>query len=157
VVVLRSEMIHEARVISIDGRPRATRPMAQDMGTARGWWEGDTLVVETVGFKARSVYRNAIPETLVLTERFTRVNPRQVRWTVTVEDPSTWTTPWTFALPLTVDSEPLPAYECHEGNYAMPNILSAARAEERDAARAGRAVVSEGAADPQSSAPAEAR
>jgi hypothetical protein len=156
-VVIRSEMIHEARVIPVDGRPRPTRPISQDMGTSRGWWEGDTLVVETVGFKARSVYRNANPDTLVLTERFTRINPQQVRWAVTVEDPSTWTKPWTFTLPLTVDDVPLPAYECHEGNYAMPNILSAARAEEREAARTGRAVVSEGAADPQSSAPAEGR
>jgi hypothetical protein len=156
-VVIRSEMIHEARVVPLDGRPRPTRPIPQDMGTSRGWWEGNTLVVETVGFKARSVFRNANPDTLVLTERFTRVNPRQVRWEVKVEDPSTWTKPWTFALPLTVDDVPLPAYDCHEGNYAMPNILSAARAEEREAARTGRAVVNEGGVDPQSSAPAEGR
>ena len=162
-VVIRSEMIHEARVIPIDGRPRPTKPLPQDMGTSRGWWEGDTLVVETVGFKARSVYRNANPDTLVLTERFTRINPKQVRWAVTVEDPSTWTRPWTFALPLTVDvtedgfAVPLPTYECHEGNYGLKNILSAARAEEREAARTGRPVVAEGAAEPGSSAPAEGR
>jgi len=76
---------------------------------------------------------------------------------VTVEDPATWTRPWTFSVPLTADSVPLPAYECHEGNYGLKNILSAARAEERDAARAGRAVrsVEENGAD--SAAPAEGR
>ena len=63
-------------------------------------------------------------------QRFTRISPHQVRWQVTVDDPSTWTKPWTFALPLTVDHTPLPAYECHEGNYGLRNILSAARAEE---------------------------
>jgi hypothetical protein len=96
--------------------------------------EGDTLVVETRNFKERSVYRNADPETLVLTERFTRTGPQQVRWAVTVDDPSTWTRPWTFAMPLTADPTPLPSYECHEGNYGLKNILSAARAEERAAA-----------------------
>jgi len=156
-VVIRYEMIHEARVIPLDGRPHISKNIGQDMGDSRGRWEGDTLVVETTNFKERSVYRNANPETLKLTERFTRIAPNQVRWMVTVEDPATWTRPWTFSVPLTADSVPLPAYECHEGNYGLKNILSAARAEERDAARAGRAVrsVEENGAD--SAAPAEGR
>jgi hypothetical protein len=103
------------------------------MGDARGRWEGDTLVVETTNFKERSVYRNANPKTLTLTERFTRIAPDKVRWSVTVDDPTTWTRPWTFSLPLTADPNPLPLYECHEGNYGLKNILSAARAEERAA------------------------
>jgi len=99
-----------------------------------GWavaLDGDTLVVTTKNFKERSVYRNANAETLTLTERFQRIASDKVRWTVTVDDPSTWTKPWTFSLPLTADPNPLPLYECHEGNYGLKNILSAARAEEQ--------------------------
>jgi hypothetical protein len=135
-VAILYEMIHETRVIPLDRRESIGAAIDQDMGDARGRWEGETLVVETRNFKERSVYRNANPETLVLTERFRKISPKQVRWAVTVEDPSTWTRPWTFALPLTADPTPLPAYECHEGNYGLRNILSAARAEERAAAKA---------------------
>jgi hypothetical protein len=103
------------------------------MGDARGRWEGDTLVVETTNFRDRSVYRNANPDTLRLTERFTRISPDKVRWAVTVDDPSTWIRPWTFSLPLTMnDEEPLMPYECHEGNYGLRNILSAARTDEKE-------------------------
>jgi hypothetical protein len=101
------------------------------MGDARGRWEGNTLVVETTNFKDELAYRGANPGTLRLTERFTRISPDKVRWAVTVDDAQTWTKPWTFAMPLTRDTTPLPAYECHEGNYGLRNILSAARAEER--------------------------
>jgi hypothetical protein len=101
------------------------------MGDARGRWEGDTLVVTTKNFKERSAYRNANADTLTLTERFQRIAPDKVRWTVTVDDPATWTKPWTFSLPLTADANPMPHYECHEGNYGLKNILSAARAEEK--------------------------
>ena len=89
-------------------------------------------MVETTNFNPRSVYRQANPETLRLTERFTRVAPDRINWSVTVDDASTWVRPWTFAVPLTIaDTEPLMEYGCHEGNYAMTNILSGARAEER--------------------------
>ena len=135
-VAIMYEMIHETRVIPLDGRGFVGASIDQDMGDARGRWEGDTLVVETRNFKERSVYRNADPDTLVLTERFARMSPQQVRWTVTVNDPNTWTRPWTFSMPLAVDDRPFPHYECHEGNYGLRNILSAARAEE--AAAAGR-------------------
>ena len=131
-VVIRNEMIHEARVIPLDGRAHVAAGITQDMGDARGHWEGDTLVVETTNFKERSVYRNANPATLRVVERFARMSATQVRWTVTVDDPSTWARPWTFSMPLTADDQPLPAYECHEGNYGLRNILSAARAEERE-------------------------
>ena len=136
VVAIVYEMIHETRVIPIQGGPHVRTSIDLDMGDARGRWEGDTLVVETRNFKERSVYRNANPDTLVLTERFTRISPEQVRWRVTVDDPQTWTRPWSFQMPLTLnDSEPLQLYECHEGNYGLKNILSAARAEERAAAQ----------------------
>ena len=130
-VAILYEMIHETRVIPLDERATVGKSITQDMGDARGRWEGDTLVVTTTNFKDRSVYRNANAETLTLTERFQRVSPDQVRWTVTVNDPLTWTRPWTFSLPLTADPNPVPLYECHEGNYGLKNILSAARAEER--------------------------
>jgi hypothetical protein len=132
-VAILYEMIHETRVIPLDSRPVVGKQIEHDMGDARGRWEGDTLVVETTNFKERSVYRNANPKTLTLTERFTRIAPDKVRWSVTVDDPTTWTRPWTFSLPLTADPNPLPLYECHEGNYGLKNILSAARAEERAA------------------------
>ena len=140
-VAIRYEMIHETRIIPLDPvsrngstpfleRPPVGDAIRHDMGVARGWWEGDTLVVETTNFKERSVYRNANPDRLKVTERFTRIAPDKVRWSVTIDDPTTWTRPWTFALPLTADPNPVPHYECHEGNYGLPNILSAARAEE---------------------------
>ena len=130
-VAILYEMIHETRVIPLDGRTAVGKGITQDMGDARGHWEGDTLVVTTRNFKERSVFRNANAETLTLTERFQRIAADKVRWTVTVDDPSTWTKSWTFSLPLTADPNPLPLYECHEGNYGLKNILSAARAEEQ--------------------------
>ncbi len=138
-VAIQMEMIHETRVIPIDAQPRphVGRRIQLDMGDARGRWEGDTLIVETTNFNPRSVYRNASAETLKLTERFTRMSPDKVRWSVTLEDPATWTRPWTFSLPLTMnDSEPIMQYECHEGNYGLRNMLSATRATEKAAADA---------------------
>jgi hypothetical protein len=131
-VGIRYEMIHETRVIPLDGRPHAGKNIQMDMGDARGHWEGDTLVVETTNFRERSVYRNASPGVLRLTERFTRLSPARLDWRVTVDDATTWTKPWTFAIPLTVnDDEPVFEYACHEGNYAVKNMLSATRAEEK--------------------------
>ena len=131
-VAIQYEMIHETRVIPLDGRPHAGKNIRLDMGDARGHWEGDTLVVETTNFRDRSAYRGANPETLKLIERFTRIAPDKISWAVTVDDSSTWVRPWTFAVPLTIaDTEPIMEYGCHEGNYAMTNILSGARAEER--------------------------
>ena len=134
-VAIVYEMIHDTRIIPLDGRPHLGTSSQFDFGDSRGRWEGETLVVETTNFRDRSVYMNATPDRLTITERLTRVSPRQVRWSVTMDDPTTWTAPWTFSLPLTLDdSEPLQLYECHEGNYGLKNILSAARAEERHAA-----------------------
>jgi hypothetical protein len=134
-VVIRYEMIHEARVIPLDGSSHLPATIRGYMGDARGRWEGDTLVVETTNIRDEIAYRGSNAATLKLVERFTRTAPNKVRWSVTVEDPSTWTRPWTFAMPLTQDeNEPLVPYECHEGNYAMSNILSGARAEEAAAA-----------------------
>jgi feruloyl esterase len=131
-VAVRYEMIHETRVIRLDGQPHPGKGVRFDMGDARGHWEGNTLVVETTNFTQRSAYRNANSAALRLTERFTPTAPRQLEWALTVEDPSTWTRPWTFSMPLTFnDAERIEQYECHEGNHAIFNILSAARAADR--------------------------
>jgi hypothetical protein len=136
VVAMRMEMVHETRVIPLTGQPHSGKDVHLDMGDPRGHWEGDTLVVESTNFRERSVYQNANADRLTLVERFTRTAPNTVRWEVTVDDPTTWTKPWTFAMPLTLDnSQPFQAYECHEGNYGVPNILSATRAEESAAAQ----------------------
>src|SRR6266576_7202031 len=92
-VAIQYEMIHETRVIPIDKGPHVGKNIHLDMGDARGHWEGDTLVVETTNFKERSAYRNANGGTLKLTERFAKTAPERIRWSVTVEDPSTWTRP----------------------------------------------------------------
>jgi hypothetical protein len=103
------------------------------MGDARGRWDGDTLVVETTNFKDQSAYRNANGGTLRIVERFKPVGPNSVEWSVTLEDATTWTRPWSFAMILSKkDASQRPfEYACHEGNYGMSNILSAARAEEK--------------------------
>ena len=127
-VAIRYEMVHETRVIRLDSSPRSG--LGSHMGDARGHFEGDTLVVETINFDPRSAYRNGSPK-MKLTERFKPVTADKIEWSMTVDDPETWTKPWTFAMTLTADPhQPLFEYACHEGNYAMRNILSAARAEE---------------------------
>jgi hypothetical protein len=131
-VAITYEMIHDTRIIPLTQTPHLGKSIRSDFGDARGRWEGDTLVVETTNFLGRSVYRNANSDHLKIVERFTPAGPKTLRWTVTIDDPTTWTKPWTFSLPLTLNpSEPLMPYECHEGNYGLKNILSAARAEEK--------------------------
>ncbi len=136
-VAIRYEMIHETRVIPLTPRPRLSPKVRMFMGDPRGHFEGNTLVVETVNFTDRTALgvngggvRHS--EKLKLTERFTPMARDKMEWKVTVEDPDTWVKPWTFALTLTKDaSQPVFEYGCHEGNYAIRNILSAARAEEK--------------------------
>ena len=131
VVIVQDEMIHETRVIPLDGRPHVGKKIRFDMGDARGHWEGNTLVVETTNFTQRSAYRGANADTLKLIERFTRVAPDKVMWTMTVDDPSTWTRSWTFGMPLTImDSEVIEPYECHEGNIGLLDMLEIARAKD---------------------------
>jgi hypothetical protein len=132
-VAIRYELIHEARVIPLDGRQHVGKSVHLEMGDPRGHWEGDTLVVETTNFTARSAYRNANAAKLRLVERFIPIARGRIEWTVTVDDPTTWTRPWTFAMPLTMnDREPVLEYACHEGNYSLAHILSGARATERE-------------------------
>ena len=134
-VAIRYEMIHETRVIPLDGRPRVGPAVRQYLGDARGRWDGNTLVVETTNFTDRTHfgYNNRYnSEKFKLTERFTPIAPNKVQWQVTFDDPDTWTKPWTFSMPLTRnDNEPIFEYACHEGNLGLEHILSGARAEER--------------------------
>jgi hypothetical protein len=131
-VAIRYELIHDARVIPVDGRAHLSKSIRLEMGDARGRWDGSSLVIETTHFKDRSTFRNANPETLTLVERFTRTAHDRILWSVTVNDPATWTRPWTFAMPLTMnDQEPVLEFACHEGNHSMSHILGAARAAER--------------------------
>ncbi len=140
-VAITYELIHDTRVIPIETpsshRPALSPKIRLYLGDARGHWEGATLVVETTNLKANS--RAASPA-LRLTERFTRTGRDAIQYQVTFTDPATWSAPWTAALDLT--SRPANAgvfeYACHEGNYGMSNMLSAARALERKAREAGR-------------------
>jgi catechol 2,3-dioxygenase-like lactoylglutathione lyase family enzyme len=130
-VVILKEMIHEARVIPIESKPSLGEDLRQWLGDSRGHWEGDTLVVEVTNFNGREQYRSS-GETLRLVERYTRIGPNTIEYRFTVDDPETWTRPWTAMFRFDRDDEQyeLVEYACHEGNYAMRNILSAARARE---------------------------
>ena len=132
-VVLFNEMIHETRIVPLDGRPHGT--IRQWVGDSRGHWEDKTLVVETTNFSKQSSFRGSNAN-LHVVERFTRVSPETIRYEFTVEDAETWTRPGTAAVPMTKTAGPMFEYACHEGNYAMEGILRGARAEERAAAEA---------------------
>jgi hypothetical protein len=129
-VSITYEMVHDTRIIPLDGSPHVDDSVRMYMGDARGHWEGDTLVVETTNFTDQTPYRGS-SEHLKLIERFTPLGPDTLEWSVTFDDPHTWTQPWSFAMNLTHDeTQPLFEYACHEGNYGMRNMLSAARADE---------------------------
>ena len=132
-VVILNEMVHNARIVRLDGRPHGT--IRQWVGDSRGHWEGDTLVVETTNLSEQSSFRGSSAN-LHVVERFTRVGPDTIRYDFTVEDPETWTRPWTAVVPMTKTQGPMFEYACHEGNYAMEGILAGARAEEKAAAQA---------------------
>ncbi|MYD85417.1 MAG: hypothetical protein F4018_16910 [Acidobacteria bacterium] len=146
-VAIQVEMIHDTRIIPLDGRPRLGRPIPQWLGEMRGRWEGDTLVVETRNIarsEEGSSFGNDViriraanggrTQSLRIVERFTRVDADTLRYEFTVDDPTRWTSPWSGELPLRRTDESLFEYACHEGNYSIVNVLSGARAEEREAA-----------------------
>ena len=136
-VAIRNEMIHETRVIPLDGRPHPGGAVRMWMGDSRGHWEGDTLVIATTNFTDRTGIGGnggGAPhsEALTLTERITRSDADTLRYEVTVDDPQTWVRPFTLMLPLKRDEHyGFFEYACHEGNYALRNILTGARAEEK--------------------------
>jgi hypothetical protein len=128
-VMILAEMIHDARIIPLDRRPHVPQNIRHWMGDSRGHWEGDTLVVDTTNFTGKTRFRGS-SENLHLVERFTRVDSDTILYRFTVDDPSTFTKSWTAELPLTKTQGPIYEYACHEGNYALVDILAGARAEE---------------------------
>ena len=126
-VVLFNEMNHNARVVPLDGRDHLDAGIGQWTGDSRGHWEGDTLVVETTNFlRETNFMRGATTPNLTLVERLTRVDADTLRYDVTVDDPTVWTRPWTFSVPMRRNPEPVYEYACHEGNYGLYNILAGA-------------------------------
>ncbi len=136
-VVILIEMIHDARIISLDARPHLATKIHQWLGDSRGRWEGNTLVVETRNFTDKTNFRGS-GENLRVTERFTRVDKGTLLYQFTVDDPQSFTRPWSGEIPMKKVEGPIFEYACHEGNYSMANILSAARNEERGAEEAKR-------------------
>jgi hypothetical protein len=141
VVVLLSEQIHDARVIPTDGptdgRPHLSDNIRQLLGDSRGHWEGDTLVVETTNFTDQTNFRGS-GEFMRLIERFTLAGPDLMLYEFTVNDPETFTRPWTARIPMMRTQGPIFEYACHEGNYGLAGSLSAARAVEKAAAEAAK-------------------
>jgi hypothetical protein len=128
-VVILTEMVHSARIIPIDGRPHGA--FRQWAGDSRGRWEGDTLIVETKNFLRETSLPGSTKDTR-LVERFTRVDEETIKYEFTVTDPTAFTQPWSAMFPLVKTDAPLFEYACHEGNYAMTNILKGARLLEKE-------------------------
>ena len=133
-VVVLSEMIHDSREIPLNGGPHINAAIEMWHGDSRGHWEGDTLVVDTTNYKAGAFFRGASSEKLHTTERFSRSGPDTLQYEITIDDPGTWTKPWTVLIPWQRSAKPVYEYACHEGNYGMEGILAGARADERAAA-----------------------
>jgi hypothetical protein len=134
-VAITHEMVHDTRVIPLDSHPGLSPKIRQWFGDSRGHWEGNTLVVETRNFSDKINFRGS-GSTLHLVERFTRTGKNNVEYRVTLEDPTTWTRPWTIELHMRTSEGDLYEYACHEGNYGLHNILEVARDAEKAAAAA---------------------
>jgi hypothetical protein len=142
-VTILQEMIHEVRIIPLDGRPHVHHSIRQWMGDSRGRWDGDTLVVDTTNFNDKIINNTynccgAAGANLHVVERFRRVDADTIEFQYTVDDPTTWARPWTVAVPMTKTQVPIYEYACHEGNYGMIGILSGARAQEKTAEAAAK-------------------
>ena len=138
-VSIVQEMIHDARIIPIDGPPHLDKKIEQLHGDPRGHWDGDTLVIETTNYNGQNVVLAGLSFTtastdLTVTERITRVSPEILNYEVTFDDPAVWEAPWTVLIPLRYSPEPIFEYACHEGNIGMDGILAGHRALEREAA-----------------------
>ncbi len=136
-VAILIEMIHDVRIIPLDGRRHASQTIRQWSGDSRGRWEGDTLVVDTTNFTHKTNFRGS-SESLHLTERFTRVDSGTLNYEFTIDDPASFTKSWTAAIPMTKAEGPIFEYACHEGNYGMTNLLNGARVEEKRAEEAAK-------------------
>ena len=124
-VVIEPEMVHDARVIPLDGRPRLGSGVRQWFGDSRGHWEGNTLVIENTNFNDKTPFRGSTTA-LTVVERITPIDPDTLLYRATIEDPNTWSRPWTIEYPIVRTLEPIYEYACHEGNYGVANILRAA-------------------------------
>ena len=132
-VEIRYEMVHETRLIPLDGRPHASDKLHSYMGDPRGHWEGDTLVVETTNYLEKSAFGGA-SDRLKTTERFKPVRKGVLDWSITFDDAKTWVRPWTFGMQLTRDeTQPIFEYACHEGNEGLQGILIAERLKDKEA------------------------
>src|SRR5439155_26272709 len=125
-VAIVNEMIHSARIVDLTGRPHMPATMRFLTGDSIGRWDGDTLVVDTTNFSIDGGFRGA-SSNLHLVERFTRAGPDALRYEFTVDDPATWTRPWSVAMPMARSTERMYEYACHEGNYALEDVLKGAR------------------------------
>ena len=132
-VMILVEMIHDVRIIPLDGRPHLPENVRQWMGSYVGHWEGETLVVETTNFNGKNPFQGS-SENMRLTERFTRLNEDTIRYQFTIDDPATWTRPWSAEVPMKKTIGPLFEHACHEANYGLYNTLAGARVEEKKAA-----------------------
>ncbi len=135
-VMLEYEWNSEARIIPLDGRPHLPSSIRQWHGDSRGHWEGNTLVVETTNFRPDATYQNANAKMLRITEHFTRTDAQTIEYKFTIDDPTTWTKPWSAIVPMSNIKGPMFEYACHEGNNGAVNILEGARAQDRTAAEA---------------------
>ena len=133
-VLIETETGSEFRIIPLDGRPHVSSKIHQWHGDSRGHWEGDTLVVETTNLRSDHTYRNGDPKTQKITEYFTRISADTIEYKFTVDDPSTWTRPWSAIIPMNASTGPLFEYDCSENNNDAVNILAGARAFEKKAA-----------------------
>jgi hypothetical protein len=131
-VMVMTEMFHDARVISLDNQPHVAANVHQWLGDSRGHWEGNTLVVDTANYKPRA-FQNISSEKLHITERFSRQDAESIRYEITVNDPDTWTKPWSMMVSLQRSAQPVYEYACHEGNIGLKGILAGARADEANA------------------------
>ena len=129
VVALRTEMIHDTRIFTIDGGPHVSSAIRQYHGDSRARWDGDTLVVDTINF-SNAGFRGST-DNLHLTEKFKRVADDTLEYTMTIDDPTVWSRPWTLMIPLKRTGEQVFEFACHEGNYGLRAILSGARAQEQ--------------------------
>ena len=132
-VVVYMEMNHDARIIPLDGTPPLNADVRLWHGDSRGYWDGDTLVVTTTNYNSHATFRGNTSENMTVTERFTRVGPQTLNYEVTIDDPTTYTKPWTVMIPLMGTTDAVYEYACHEGNIGMDGILAGHRAEEREA------------------------
>jgi len=130
-------MIHDARIVPVDGRPHLSESIRPWLGDSRAHWEADTLVVETTNFSERTPFRGS-DTNLRLIERLSLIDADTLKYEFTVNDPTVFTRPWTVSYPMTRSAGDMYEYACHEGNYGLLDTLKGARFEERSGTAAGK-------------------